>query len=184
MSHTNYAAKFEQTIIHQHVHLRQESQSHTAVHVLMRLYPIDKSFVYKVKEGRHVRIIIIAYIYVYMQCIIGVSSSSIEGEKKMSAQNYNSITFGINFQTYSSSYFFQISTIYTCLITGVMHILIFALRDKVTNRLESIVLNSGCDRMHVEYESKYFESIFPEAIPLVFLLPKTFQLLSFPIYFT
>jgi hypothetical protein len=38
MRHTIYAAKFEQTIIHQHVHLRRESQSHEAVHVLMRLY--------------------------------------------------------------------------------------------------------------------------------------------------
>jgi hypothetical protein len=38
MLHTIFAAKFEQ-IIHQHVHLRRESQSH----VLMRLYPIDKS---------------------------------------------------------------------------------------------------------------------------------------------
>ena len=38
MSHTIYAAKFEQTIIHQHVHLRQESQSHEAAHVLIRLY--------------------------------------------------------------------------------------------------------------------------------------------------
>ena len=28
MSHTIYAAKFEQTIIHQHVPLRRESQSH------------------------------------------------------------------------------------------------------------------------------------------------------------
>jgi hypothetical protein len=57
MSHTIYAVKFEQTIIHQHVHLRRESQSHAQAHVLMRLYPIDKSFVfYKVKEGRHVRI--------------------------------------------------------------------------------------------------------------------------------
>ena len=63
MSHTNYAAKFEQTIIHQHVHLRRESQSHAAAHVLMRLYPIDKSFVYKVKEGRHVRIIIIPLLH-------------------------------------------------------------------------------------------------------------------------
>ena len=45
MSHTVYAAKFEQTIIHQHVHLRRESQSHALVHVLMRLYPIDKSLV-------------------------------------------------------------------------------------------------------------------------------------------
>jgi hypothetical protein len=42
MSHTIYAAKFEQTIIHQHVHLRRESQSHAPAHVLMRLYPIDK----------------------------------------------------------------------------------------------------------------------------------------------
>jgi hypothetical protein len=40
MSHTIYAAKFEQTIIHQHVHVRWESQSHAWVHVLMRLYPI------------------------------------------------------------------------------------------------------------------------------------------------
>ena len=57
MSHTIYAAKFEQTIIHQHVHLRRESQSHAPVHVLMRLYPIDKSLVfYKSKEDRHVRI--------------------------------------------------------------------------------------------------------------------------------
>jgi hypothetical protein len=28
MSHTIYAVKFEQTVIHQHVHLRRESQSH------------------------------------------------------------------------------------------------------------------------------------------------------------
>jgi hypothetical protein len=39
MSRTIYAAKFEQTIIHQHVHLRRESQSHAPAHVLMRLYP-------------------------------------------------------------------------------------------------------------------------------------------------
>jgi calcineurin-like phosphoesterase family protein len=45
MSHTIYAAKFEQTIIHQHVHLRRESQSHEPAHVLMRLYSIDKSLV-------------------------------------------------------------------------------------------------------------------------------------------
>ena len=57
MLHTIYAAKFEQTIIHQHVHLRRKSQSHTPAHVLMRLYPIDKSLVfYKAKEGRYVRI--------------------------------------------------------------------------------------------------------------------------------
>jgi hypothetical protein len=45
MSHTIYVAKFEQTIIHQHVPLRRESQSHESAHVLMRLYPIDKSLV-------------------------------------------------------------------------------------------------------------------------------------------
>jgi hypothetical protein len=45
MSHTIYAAKFEQTIIHQHVHLRRENQSHAPAHVLMRLYLIDKSLV-------------------------------------------------------------------------------------------------------------------------------------------
>ena len=35
---TIYAAKFEQTIIHQHVHLRRKSQSHSPAHVRMRLY--------------------------------------------------------------------------------------------------------------------------------------------------
>jgi hypothetical protein len=53
MSHTIHAAKFEQTIIHQHVHFRWEIQSHAPAHVIMRLYPIDKSLVlYKAKEGR------------------------------------------------------------------------------------------------------------------------------------
>jgi hypothetical protein len=52
MSHTIYAAKFEQTIIHQHVHLRRVSQSHAAAHVLMRLYPIDKSLVCSQSERR------------------------------------------------------------------------------------------------------------------------------------
>ena len=57
MSHTIYAAKFEQTIIHQHVHLRRESQSHALAHVLMRLYPsINRTFVYKAKKGHRVRI--------------------------------------------------------------------------------------------------------------------------------
>ena len=67
MSHTIYAAKFEQTILHQHVHLRQESQSHELAHVLMRLYPIDKSlpFAYKAKEGRHIRINIISSVSEY-----------------------------------------------------------------------------------------------------------------------
>jgi hypothetical protein len=45
MSHTIYGAKFEQTIIHQHVHLRQESQSHAQANVLMRLYQIDTTHV-------------------------------------------------------------------------------------------------------------------------------------------
>ena len=58
MSHTIYAAKFEQTIIHQPVHLRRRSQSHAPAHVLMRLYPIDKSLVCSQSERRtHVRII-------------------------------------------------------------------------------------------------------------------------------
>jgi hypothetical protein len=52
MSHTIYAAIFEQTIIHQHVHLRRESQSHAPAHVLMRLYPIDKSLVCFQKRKR------------------------------------------------------------------------------------------------------------------------------------
>ena len=59
MSHTIYAAKFKQMIIHQHVHLQRKSQSHALAlaHVLIRLYPNDKSLVfYKAKEGRHVRI--------------------------------------------------------------------------------------------------------------------------------
>ena len=57
MSHTIYAAIFEQTIIHQHVHLRRESQSEAPAHVLMRIYTmINPSFVYKAKERRHVRI--------------------------------------------------------------------------------------------------------------------------------
>jgi hypothetical protein len=52
MSHTIYAAKFEQTIIHQHVHLRWESKSHAPAHVLMSLYPIDKSPVSLQSERR------------------------------------------------------------------------------------------------------------------------------------
>ena len=49
MSHTIYAAKFEQMIIH---------QSHAPAHVLMRLYQIDKSLVFhKAKEGRHVKVL-------------------------------------------------------------------------------------------------------------------------------
>jgi calcineurin-like phosphoesterase family protein len=52
MSQTIYAAKFKQMIIHQHIHLRQESQSHEPAHVLMRLYPIDKSLVSLQSERR------------------------------------------------------------------------------------------------------------------------------------
>ena len=60
MSHTIYAARFDQTIIHQHVHLRRESQSHAPAHVLMRLYPIDKSLVCFQSERRtSVRITIV-----------------------------------------------------------------------------------------------------------------------------
>ena len=54
MSHTIYAAKFEQTIIHQHVHLRRENQSHEPAHVLMRLYPIDKLLVFFIKGKKEV----------------------------------------------------------------------------------------------------------------------------------
>jgi hypothetical protein len=39
-------------VIHKHVHLRWESQSHAPVHVLMRLYPIDKSLVCLQSEKR------------------------------------------------------------------------------------------------------------------------------------
>jgi hypothetical protein len=45
MSHTIYAAKFAQMIIHQHAHLRRESQSNAPAHVQMKLYPIDNSLV-------------------------------------------------------------------------------------------------------------------------------------------
>ena len=54
MSHTSYAAKFEQTIIHQHVHLRRKSQSHAPTHVLMILYRIDKSLVCLQKRKKDV----------------------------------------------------------------------------------------------------------------------------------
>ena len=58
MSHTIYAAKFEQTIIHQHVHLRQKSQSHAPAHVLMRLYPIDKSLVCLHQETKNQKFLV------------------------------------------------------------------------------------------------------------------------------
>ena len=50
MSHIIYAAKFKKTIIHQHVHLRRESQSHEPAHVLMRLYPIARLLTKRKKE--------------------------------------------------------------------------------------------------------------------------------------
>ena len=63
MSHTIYAAKFEHAIIHQHVHLRRESQSHAPAHVLMRLYLIDKSLVCLQSERRrHARILVCFYV--------------------------------------------------------------------------------------------------------------------------
>jgi len=52
MSHTIYAAKFKQMIIHQHVHLQRKSQSHASAHVLMRLYPIDKLLICLQSERR------------------------------------------------------------------------------------------------------------------------------------
>ena len=51
MLHTIYAAKSEETIIHQYVHLRRESQSHAPAHVLMDYtQSINRSFVHKAKE--------------------------------------------------------------------------------------------------------------------------------------
>jgi calcineurin-like phosphoesterase family protein len=43
MSHTIYAAKFEQMIIHQHAHLRRESQSNAPAHVLMKFTMVSAS---------------------------------------------------------------------------------------------------------------------------------------------
>ena len=45
-----------------------ESQSHAPAHVLMRLYPINKSFVFlQTKEGRHVRIWILFQVVQWFQ---------------------------------------------------------------------------------------------------------------------
>jgi hypothetical protein len=49
-----WVAKFEQMIIDQHVHLRRDSQSHEPAHVLMRLYPIDKSLGFFAKRKKDV----------------------------------------------------------------------------------------------------------------------------------
>jgi hypothetical protein len=51
-----YAAKFEQTIIHQHVHLRWKSQSHAHMYQWDYTQSINRLFVHKAKEGHHVRI--------------------------------------------------------------------------------------------------------------------------------
>jgi hypothetical protein len=59
MSHTIYVAKFEQTIIHQHVHLRREIQSHAPANVLMRLYPIIYIWLGKNKWHMHIGTIVI-----------------------------------------------------------------------------------------------------------------------------
>jgi len=57
MSHTIYAAKCEQTIIHQHIHLRRKkSVICTGTYVNEIIPSMNRSFVYKAKEGRHVRI--------------------------------------------------------------------------------------------------------------------------------
>jgi hypothetical protein len=104
MSHTIYAAKFEQTIIDQHVLLRRESQSYWCsihnnnivfahfnctshiysfyfvilspglyvciAHVLMRFcHLINRSFVSKAQEGRHIRIL---YNNSITLCFLGV----------------------------------------------------------------------------------------------------------------
>jgi hypothetical protein len=58
MLHTICAAKFEQMIIHQHVHLQRKSQSHASAHELMYTQSINRSFIHKAKDGRHVRITI------------------------------------------------------------------------------------------------------------------------------
>ena len=48
-----------------------KSQSHSRAHVRMRLHPsINRSFVYKAKEGRHVRII---FIYIKVSNTISIS---------------------------------------------------------------------------------------------------------------
>ena len=52
MSHTIYAVKFQQTIIHQHVHLRRENQSHAPAHVPMKLYRINQSLAWLQSERR------------------------------------------------------------------------------------------------------------------------------------
>ena len=55
MSHTIYAAKFEQMIIHQHVYLRQECQSHASAcanEITKYVYPIDKSLVFIQSDRR------------------------------------------------------------------------------------------------------------------------------------
>jgi hypothetical protein len=59
MSHTIYPVKFERTIIHHHVHLQRESQSHEPAHLLMRLYQLitahDDDFHYAMKHEKNVQ---------------------------------------------------------------------------------------------------------------------------------
>ena len=58
MSHTIYAAKFEQTIIHQHYIYDEKSVTFTGACANEIIPSINRWFVYKAKEGRHVRICI------------------------------------------------------------------------------------------------------------------------------
>ena len=69
MLHTIYDAKFEQTIIHQNVHLRRKSQSHTPAHMLMRLYPIDKSLGFFKKRKNDVMLEPIIYPFILVKDI-------------------------------------------------------------------------------------------------------------------
>ena len=67
MLHTIYDAKFEQTIIHQNVHLRRKGQSHTPAHMLMRLYPIDKSLGFFTKRKNDVMLESIIYPFILVK---------------------------------------------------------------------------------------------------------------------
>ena len=70
---TNKVVYFDwkQTIIHQHVHLWRESQSHIPAHVLIRLYPLDKPHVLFTKRKKDVMLeylifIILPSCYIYL----------------------------------------------------------------------------------------------------------------------
>ena len=70
MSHTIYAAKFEQTLIHQHVHLRRESQSRILLrresqsHILLRR--VSQSYTI---DGASVTIILCLHVLI-AHCIL------------------------------------------------------------------------------------------------------------------